>query len=724
MLSHDKLFKKDYNKIFEYSKHITDKVYTEWSDKELHDPGVTLLETFSFLKDLQQYYMEQTTEKTQKNLLKILGNDIKKGTPMKIEALVDNVEDQIIIANKEKMIINNHIYESLESKVLVQREVNKIAVTDHDNKTSIYEMPLKYENYFYPFGSACDENSSFSIGFLDRPSDKDKISLYIKGGNHLDIKRTRINNHDKHYPIALVKWQYLGIDNGEKKWIDATVIQDETYNLIQSGRIVLKTPFQKAVKEAYYNENDEPSYWIRGFLEDGYYDLPPKIEYITLNSIDMIQKNTIVDLKNIKLGMLLKSDSIISKDYLYLYGDIIIFIKHSNGWIKLERSKDTYTIDKDIKDMTVRILFHPDVLRYLQKYGVDEEVIKIVSFEKDKKGKLYLGSGTGFSNQVINLPYDDLVYDDVSILVGEEDDDGRIVYKQWKKTESIKSCDKYDRAYEIDIYSKDIVFGDGINGRVVPKLENNIILVSLSISNFNKAGIHQKHKLVKNLSNENKKILDTKYIEIVEKAQNIESTEDVMERCEREFLKPSRTVTQEDYHYFVKKVPGLKIKDISLFPGFSTNMKNNTLIPAHNSITIQVEPYADCSKKCIHYYRENIIRYLENYRLLTTDVSVCFPEYIGIDIYLDIILIQNNIYVNDNIKKSIQEVFRDCEAMGEITVENIYMSIMKLEEIQNINSIQLMISYGSGYRNKKGNIVIPMNGRVVINDIDIVFTKI
>lgn len=721
MLSRDKLFKKDYNKIFEYSKYITEKVYSKWSDKELHDPGVTLLEMFSFLKDLQQYYMEQTTDKTQKNLLKILGIDIKRGTPLKIEALVDNISNKTRIANREKIVINNQVYESVGTKVFVEKDVSKIATTCSENKINIYEMPLKYENYFYPFGNTCDKNNSFSIGFAEKIDDLDEISLYVKIGNHFDIERTKIKGYEKHYPIASIKWQYLGIHKGQKKWIDMSIIQDETYNLIQSGKITFNGPSEEAIKESYYDENHEPCYWLRGILEDGYYDLPPKIEYIALNSIELIQKNTIVDFKNITLGALNKFEEIVLRDYMDIHGDIIIFKRYKGGWLKLKDSEYTYKADDN---MTVKILLNPEILHNLKKYDVDEEVIKIVSFEKGKEEMLCLGSGTGFSNQRINLPYDDIVYDDVNILIAETNNDGEIVYRQWEKTESIKSCSKYDRAYEIDGDTSEIVFGDGLNGRAIPKLKNNVFLMALSRSGFNEVGINKKHKLEKNFYDKNKVILETKYIDIVEKAEDAESIEEVMERCEGDFFKPSRTVTEEDYLYFVRKVPGLIIKDISLFPGYSIGTKNNTLIPAHNSIAIQVEPYDDCSKKCIHYYRENIIRYLEDYRLLTTEVNVCFPEYIGIDIYLDIKLRQNNIYLNKKIRKEIQVVFRDCESSGEITVDNIYMAMMKLEEIKNINSIQLMISYGAGYRNKKGNIVIPKNGRPVINDVDVVFTKI
>lgn len=721
MLSHDKLFKKDYNKIFEYSKYITEKVYSKWSDKELHDPGVTLLEMFSFLKDLQQYYMEQTTDKTQKNLLKILGIDIKRGIPLKIEALVDNISNKTRIANREKIVINNQVYESVEAKVLLEEDVSKIATTCNEKETNIYEMPLKYENYFYPFGNTCDKNNSFSIGFAEKFDDFNRISLYVKIGNHFDIERTKIKDYEKHYPIALIKWQYLGIDKGQKKWINMNIFKDETYNLIQSGKITFNVPYGEAIKETYYDGNHEPCYWIRGILEDGYYDLPPRIEYITLNSIELIQKDTIVNFKNITLDALNKYQEIVLQDFMDIYGDIIVFVKYKNGWLKLKDSEYDYRADNN---MDVKIQLSSERIGSLKMYEGNEEVIKIVSFEKGKKEMLCLGSGTGFSNQRINLPYDDIVYDDVNILIAETDSDGEIVYRQWEKTESIKSCSKYDRAYEIDVDTREITFGDGINGRVIPRLDNNVFLIGLSRSGFNEAGINKKHKLEKNFYDKNKITLETKYIDIVEKAENVESIEKAMERCEGDFLKPSRTITEEDYLYFVRKVPGLIIKDISLFPGYTIETKNNTLIPAHNSITIQVEPYEGCNKKCTHYYRENIIRYLEDYRLLTTEVNVCFPEYIGIDIYLDIKLKQNNIYLNEEIRKGIQVVFRDCESSGEITVDNIYMAMMKLEEIKNINSIQLMISYGAGYRNKEGNIVIPKNGRPVINDVDVVFTKI
>ena len=45
----------------------------QWTDHNLHDPGMTMLDLFAWLTEMQQFYMDQIRPDSERNYLKLLG---------------------------------------------------------------------------------------------------------------------------------------------------------------------------------------------------------------------------------------------------------------------------------------------------------------------------------------------------------------------------------------------------------------------------------------------------------------------------------------------------------------------------------------------------------------------------------------------------------------------------------------------------------------------------
>lgn len=48
-------------------------LYPEWTDFNEHDPGITLIELFAWYKQMQQYHLNQITDRNRRMFLKLLG---------------------------------------------------------------------------------------------------------------------------------------------------------------------------------------------------------------------------------------------------------------------------------------------------------------------------------------------------------------------------------------------------------------------------------------------------------------------------------------------------------------------------------------------------------------------------------------------------------------------------------------------------------------------------
>ena len=54
------------------------EVYPQWTDYNYHDPGITILELFAFLKAAQQFYIDQTSDDIRKKFLQLIGISLEK----------------------------------------------------------------------------------------------------------------------------------------------------------------------------------------------------------------------------------------------------------------------------------------------------------------------------------------------------------------------------------------------------------------------------------------------------------------------------------------------------------------------------------------------------------------------------------------------------------------------------------------------------------------------
>ena len=48
-----------FEEIVDKARKMIPNLYPEWTDHNYHDPGITMLELFAWLKEIQQFHMDQ-----------------------------------------------------------------------------------------------------------------------------------------------------------------------------------------------------------------------------------------------------------------------------------------------------------------------------------------------------------------------------------------------------------------------------------------------------------------------------------------------------------------------------------------------------------------------------------------------------------------------------------------------------------------------------------------
>lgn len=84
----------------------------DWTDYNSHDPGVTVLETFAWLTDMLNYYMDATGEAHVEKYLKLLGILPEMAAPATGYVVVEQKEKELVIPEGTELLAGEIPFET------------------------------------------------------------------------------------------------------------------------------------------------------------------------------------------------------------------------------------------------------------------------------------------------------------------------------------------------------------------------------------------------------------------------------------------------------------------------------------------------------------------------------------------------------------------------------------------------------------------------------------
>lgn len=288
-----------------------------WTDFNPHDPGITFLELFAWLTEMQQFYMDQVREDSYRKFLKLLGIVPAEAVPAKAQvtfslrppglikgeaedpvAAETASEQPVVIPKGTKLLAGEIAFQTGESLYFTQAELTKIitaAAGDFIDNTEINQHSgLNY----YAFGVQAERGSKLYLGF-NRPFSQ--AALYISLFE-TDYPPVGIHGDEPAEIVspAQLAWEYFGavpekqkIRKNEAAWLPLTPLRDDTQNLTRSGQISFKAPGD--MRPLALHPVKETLYWLCCSVKTAGYELPPRIESLRLNTVEAIQIETITE---------------------------------------------------------------------------------------------------------------------------------------------------------------------------------------------------------------------------------------------------------------------------------------------------------------------------------------------------------------------------------------------------------------------------------------------
>ncbi|MDO4261614.1 MAG: baseplate J/gp47 family protein [Eubacteriales bacterium] len=284
----------------------------QWTDYNSHDPGITVLQTYAWLTDMLDYYMNATGDVHVEKYLKLLGIEPEKEKPASGYAVVSRAFAQDEIPAGTKLLAGDVPFETVGS---CRAGGNRFCVflSESDGRCAdLTAFAGRDGDYAECFASEMSGEQSVYLGFERPLSDGDGLYVCVQE----DGRRAPFGPD---FRLCGLRWQVCT----EEGFVDAQV-SDGTCGFLKSGFVRISLPGE--MKAFRHPEAGKEAYFVRCTLEKGSYDIPPRLGMIYVNPIEVVQKRTVCregDLKEqLRIG---QTDGCAEQELLFDYPNVMDF---------------------------------------------------------------------------------------------------------------------------------------------------------------------------------------------------------------------------------------------------------------------------------------------------------------------------------------------------------------------------------------------------------------
>jgi len=722
-----KLDDKTFAQIVDEARSQIPRYASNWTDHNLHDPGITFLELFAWLTEMQIFSLDQVTDKHLRKFLKLVNHYPLPATPAKAQVTfsVSSGTNMVVVkkgaqvAAIDKLTGQDIIFETDQDICVSPMVINEI-ITYADSKFTRNTDANDHDGLFYfAFGEKPSPGNSLYLGFkYDRDFPTYEIRFCINLFESDLPSKPNVDAEDlKPIPSAELTWEYWSKD---KRWKKLSVTVDNTLAMQDTGEISFLGPEDIAVREI--DAIEEALYWIRARLLEASYEIPPRIDSILMNIITATQGQTwtkdvilILGSSNGRPEQFFNLENLPDEKLTKIFE-----VREADGkwyqWMKVDNfnnsspSSDHFVIDESCQ----AIRFGNGIRGRIPPKGEDNIRVRLLS----KHPSVYLGSSNGLPNQSFILDHIPVISGTQIIELLELDGN----WWQWSEVFDFEASNAEDRHYVMNHEKGEITFGDGILGRIPPMGDNNI-RVSTYRSGGGEVGNVLANSICKILNPALQNVAVTNKTPATGGSEAEALTETIF-RAKKDLRSVSRAVTSDDYQTLALATPGIRVKRAKALPGFHPKFPYYKIPGVVSMVVVpHIFPLNEVqtpipSKNFIC----TVFNHLKNYRLITTNLFVIKPEYVKVTIKATVKIKPKN--DADRVKKEIEQnlkIFLNPLAGGpdgngwpfgrDVMKSEIYQVIEKIAGVDYVDHLDLQIVDGCA-KLACDNIVVPDNALV------------
>lgn len=645
-------------------------LYTdEWTNFNVSDPGITILQNLSAFNILQQENLSTVTDKIRRRLLALAGYVAHDNVPATV--LVQAPQDRVLSLPAHYSMRAGSL--SFETAAAIDTELWSIKAV-YSGQADEYKditrlLDPKNGSSAAVFGQNPEAGASLLCILEGEPEPGATLRFWaqVPEGD----RRIPFEPNSLEPKFADTQWQYYT----QHGW-QTLEFTDTSHSFLVSGEITLTLGEEEPVL---FPETPVYGLAVRCLLGSHEYDTAPRLSTFSGNLFPMLQQRT--GAATIAFD---GSDSVTVRSSLAALGNLYVYCREEENGDYLAYTEVSVGAKKSGRFYTrtvlsdgVRIDFDP--IEFGCAPAAVPEAILVCCYDNDMLHHRALGFVYGYENQTIKLDLvSSLVPNKISVLAqlpveGKGDvpryrlirpnceDDRELCYSVLSdEGELLIEHPSYDGTYEL--FLADCVTTQGAAGNIRPRAalqrlggyDGTEIVEVFSVPSCGFGGVSH------------------------------ESAAQLRSRFVSDIRRVNTAVTAEDYETLAKTTPGLSVHKVKA-----------VIFPKENLVKLVVKPYTEKERpKLSALYLKQLSANLDRRRMLTTRIDLISPRYVRIDVVVKLFVKPHFEQAEEEIcsllRRSLDYVTTDVPFGSWIRFGEIYDALSDLPCVVRVDSLRLI----------------------------------
>ncbi|HEY0078522.1 MAG TPA: putative baseplate assembly protein [Pyrinomonadaceae bacterium] len=646
--------------IMEEARSLIPRYAPEWTDHNDSDPGITLMQLFSWLGEMILFRLNRVPERNYIKFLQLIGVERKPAAPARVEltfALASPDASTVIIPKGTRVGAQQKqpepsdmpmlapeptepiVFETDEPLMALGARLSKVQVFDGVNFLDYTEANQPGGKSFPPFGARAREGSALMLGFASNnafPSVEINLAVLLRQDDATRKEESCATLETRLKPPAVLAWEYWAGGG----WRPLRVVRDETRALMRSGHVVLRGPkdAKKAKLGAFSSIADEQLYWLRCRLESSQYEIAPQLDAVVTNTV---RATAVTTVREEVVG---SSNGQPNQGFLLLNSPVY--------------ASAPFPVEERLRARSAARLKPPDEAEReaADKALRERELMKGFLLEVDE--------GQGF--------------------------------KPWEEVEDFYSSTEEDRHYVLNRTTGEVLFGE--HARTPVAGVNNIVARFYRYGGSARGNVGA--SMVTDLQTNVAGVDSVTNLRAAEGGTDEESIEDTKARAPKELKARDRAVTAEDFEFIALQTPGTRVRRAHALALRHPQFRG---VDVPGAMTVVVIPESEDARPMpSESTMQAVCAHLNRRRLLTTEVFVAPPTYAHVRIEATVVAspVADAAKVEMELERALNRYLHPLTGGsdgqgwplgGDVLFSEVYRVVLQTEGVRSIEDLRIII---------------------------------
>ena len=640
-----------------------------WTDHNAHDPGITILELMAWYKEMQQYHMNQFTDKLRCKLLKLVGIRRRPAAPARC-ALELGADYPACLAGTALSTREGIPFELAEALPERRPVIAQVRVAQGERLVDVGDLLGDRHITFQPFVGEGGAPSTLRIGFSQLG--EGELRLWFDVAPPPGAPRNPFESREQ--TPRVIDWQCEGAES-------TTLVEDDTHALSVSGYVTLRPKGE-------WPAGSEGLHWLVLTLTDPGCEENVRLSGLSAQRWPAVQQETWA--KSHLFQAEARPDwTVCLADAQALESELAVFVRTADRWEQTGKWVAVATTGGRVLQM--------DTTEAVQD-GADN--VLVISLNPVYSNQL-LFDAKGLPGETItlNLEGRTALTDSFVLLCNTLDRDGQIRPALWRWTEDFYSCGPRDRVFTYDPARETITFGDGEHGALLCRGEGAVLVADLTLTYGAGGNIPA--------GAENLSFVDSGLWAPNQAAaggSDQESAAQAQARLLQMLSVTRKCVSAADYERLAMETPGLRVAAAKALPAYDPD--EPTGVSRMPTVTVVVVP-AGAGERPLpdRRFLEAVQRQLDSIRPIGTRVKVVPPVYV--DVYVQTTLRGGETGGEADLEERLRAYLEGTGIGGFLQAGDVAALIQSAPGVLQVQEVDLRSPSPGCYQNSDGDIRLP-----------------